>query len=88
MKKSIIQAIYYGENGIDQIKMTEEEKKYFSLFSDSYDQLLHSLTPQQIKLQQKMTDERERAFAEELEHCYCEGFKRGLLLGIECTDDE
>ena len=88
MRKSVIKAIFNGERGTaERMSMTEEEHNLMSVVSDTYDELLNALAPEQKKLHEKFIDARESAFCEELDNHYVEGFKLGLLIGIECMED-
>lgn len=88
MKKSVIKAIFNGERGNgQQIKTTEEEHRLAGVVSDTYDELIKRLSPEQLKFHETFNKAREYAFIEELDNNYVEGFKLGLLIGIECMED-
>lgn len=88
MKKSVIKEVFNGFRGTAELMaMTEEEHKLLSVASDTYDEFLKELTPKQKELHDKFIDARESASCEELDNYYVEGFKLGLLIGIECMDD-
>lgn len=53
MRKSVIKAIFNGERGTaERMSMTEEAHNLMSVVSDTYDELLNALTPEQKKLQE------------------------------------
>lgn len=88
MKKSAIKAVFHGERGNDQLMaMTEEEHKLACIVSDTYDELAKNLTPEQLKLHKSFEDARDDEFIEEIDNHYVEGFKLGLLIGIECMEE-
>ena len=88
MKKSIIRQLFNGQRGMANLmKMTDEEHRLISIVSDTYDELINELTPKQKELHDKFIDARDGACCEEADTHYVEGFKLGLLIGIECMEE-
>lgn len=88
MNKSIIKQIFNGFKGTaEQMRLTEQERILARDVSDAYDELKQRLTPEQLKFLNAFENAIEEEHIEELDHFYVEGFKLGLLIGIECMDE-
>lgn len=64
MKKSVIKAIFNGERGTaERMAMTEEEHKLMSVVSDTYDELLNALAPEQKNCRRNLLTREKVPFA-------------------------
>lgn len=89
MKKSVIKDIFHGFRGnVETMTRAPETKKYAGLVSDSYDELIKRLSPEILEYHQKFVDALESNFSEEVDFFFCEGFKLGLLIGLEVMESE
>ena len=87
MQRSIIREIFNGNRGSREImEMTNEQRELMSKVAESYSKLIKRLDPRQQKLHKEFIDAREEAFCDESDSIFIEGFKIGLLIGIECMD--
>lgn len=89
MKKSVIKDIFNGYRGCrDTMNMPKDfVKKNMGIVCDTYDELKEMLSPEVLILHQKFVDALEGNWSEELDFYFAEGFKLGLLIGIECIDN-
>lgn len=62
-------------------------RKNMNAVCDSYDELKENLSPQLLNLFQKHVDSLEDNWSDELDFYFVEGFKLGLLIGIECMEE-
>ena len=86
MKNSAIKDIFYGLRGqMDTMHMPKEHFEK-STVSDSYDELIAKLSPELLKLHEKFVNALEGDYSEEVDFYFIEGFKLGLLIGIECME--
>lgn len=87
MKKSTILDIFNGVRGQrDSIKLSEKNKKILVKVNESYGELEEKLSPELLKLHQKFVETLETCFSEDIDSYFIEGFKLGLLIGVECTE--
>ena len=88
MKKSLIEDIFYGRKGqYDTIKESKEYWKLNNKAAKLSEKLAESFTAKQKELFNKLNcivAEQESEAA--LTH-FAEGFKIGLLIGIECAEE-
>lgn len=84
MNKSVITEVFceFREN----IRLTEQGRKLLKQVSDAYNELSKRLSPEQFQLYNKLDDAIEEEHSEELDNYFTEGFRLGLLIGIECMD--
>ncbi len=88
MKKSIIKEVFYGNRGSsDSMRATDKELELIKNVLKAYEAMSKTFTNEQKQLYEKFIDAKETAFCEEAENYYVEGFKLGLLMGIECTEE-
>ena len=88
MNYLIIHDIYYGRRGTNEhIKTTDEYKELLSKFCDLYDKCKKCFSKKQMRLVDKLHDIKCSLSAESNKISYIEGFKIGLLIGIECFDN-
>lgn len=88
MEKSAIKDIFNGLRGHrETMKTTKENKEYLSIVCDTYDELKEKLSPEMLKLHEKLVDALENDWVEEVDFYFVEGFKLGLLIGIECSQE-
>lgn len=87
MKKSAIKDIFYGFRGhVETMKMPKDENKSISI-CNIYEELKEKLTPELLALHQKLVDTLENNWSEEIDFYFTEGFKLGILIGIECNEN-
>ena len=88
--KSAVKDIFYGIKG--HMETIHLPKEHFVIegetLSKTYDELHEKLSPDLLKLHQKFVDALEENYSEEVDFFYVEGFKLGLLIGIECAADK
>lgn len=81
---SILRELYYG-NIAEISRKTRFDIKKYKKAEKLYDQLKNNLSPENFKLLTEyleLYDERLDKFAEDK---YINGFKTGLLIGVECS---
>lgn len=85
--KSIIKQIFYGNKGhYETIKLTEKYKKMLNKVIIYDEKLRRGLTNKQLHLYQQTNDAIEELHNVSIDNHFVEGFKLGLLIGIECSD--
>jgi hypothetical protein len=88
MKKSVILDIFNGNRGhIETMKMPKDNSEKGDKLCNTYDELKEKLSPETYKLHEKFVDELSRDYNNEVDFYFAEGFKLGLLIGIECMED-
>ena len=90
MKKSVIKDIFNGFRGhYETLRMTrtEEYQKNTEIASDAYEELKKKLSPELFELHERLTEVSEKNACNELDFHFVEGFKLGLLIGIECMEE-
>ncbi len=87
-RKSAILQMFYGERGnVNLIKTDKEHKESSGKVSDYYKELSEKLKSTELsQLFQKFCDAYDGLSAAESTAFYVEGFKFGLLIGIEACD--
>ena len=85
MKNSAIRNAFY-EMG-QALRMNDKERGLWGAVAETYDAFEICLTPEQKELHDRFITAHESASAEEAFVQFSEGFKLGLLTGIECMDD-
>lgn len=88
MKKSIITELFNGNRGhIETMTMPKEHFDYsVKEVADAYEKMLEKLTPEQVDYLHKFERANLKSQSEEVDFYFCEGFKLGLLIGIEASD--
>lgn len=87
MKKSVILDIFHGVKGhMDTMTMPAGNKKNSKVVCDTYDDLKEKLSPELFKLHQRFVDALECDWSDEVDFFFAEGFKLGLLIGVECIE--
>lgn len=88
MKKSIIKDIYYGERGgCETIKESKEYWGFIEQAAKISGELTETLTEKQKELFKKLELAEMEIESETAVAHFAEGFKIGLLIGIECVED-
>ena len=88
MKKSVIRDIFKGFRGhIETMPKPEKDDANEKISCDIYDELKEKLTSEQLKLHQKFVDSIDFSWSEEVDFYFVQGFKLGLLIGIECMEE-
>ena len=87
--KSVIRDIFHGFKG--NMETMQLPKAHFDIsgkkLSNAYDELVAKLSPELLKLHQNFADALEDNYCEEIDFYFVEGFKLGILMGIECLQD-
>lgn len=87
MKNSIIEDIYFGRRGSDVVlKTTEKTKKLMNEAIEYEDSFKKVLSAEQLSLFERYISSVIDLKVEELCVHYTEGFKLGLLVGIQCAE--
>lgn len=86
MKKSAIKDIFHGFRGHIESMDIPTDKENLAIVSDTYDELKEKLSPELINLHQKLIDALEGNWSDEVDFYFAEGFKLGLLIGIESME--
>lgn len=87
--KSAIKDIFHGFRGhMDTMQMPKEHfevtgKKLCKIS----DEVKEKFSPESLKLHQKFVDMLQESNLEEIEFYFAEGFKLGLLIGLECIEN-
>jgi hypothetical protein len=88
MKKSVISDVFYGKIGNYQdIKPTEETKQLTDKIIECDELLRKNLSDELIVLYEKCISAIDEQNIEELRIHYVEGYKLGLLTGIEVCEE-
>ncbi len=88
MKKSMIREIFFGRRGnANNFNLTERESELLDIEGKIAEDLEEKLTPEQWELHEKFANAIRNELCEEITQHYIEGFKVGLLLGIECMEE-
>lgn len=84
MNKSVITEVFceFREN----IRLTEQGRKLMKNIDTAYCDLEKRLTDEQLKLFGAFEDAMHQQHSDELETYFINGFRLGLLIGIECMD--
>ncbi len=88
MKKSAIRGIFNGNRGhMETMSNAIACQELTNELCDSYDKLLAALSPDVLKIHDKYRAALESLHVEDIDFYFAEGFKLGLLVGIECMED-
>lgn len=83
--KSAIVDIFHGIRG--HIETMPLPNDYFNNSNDDlYDELKNKLTPELLSLHEKVVDIIHTDHCKETDFYFAQGFKLGLLIGLECAD--
>lgn len=89
MKNSAILDILNGVKGNrETFSMPLKERQALNTVCDAYDELKKQLSPEQFSLHEKFVAALEKCHYEETGLYFAEGFKLGLLIGVESTETE
>lgn len=88
MKKSAIKDIFNGTRGdMETMKMPQKRNENLDIVCDYIDELKEKLSPELFALHENVINGLESNFIEEVNFYFVEGFKLGLLIGVECMED-
>jgi|GEM_PF-2468427 hypothetical protein len=89
MKKSAIRDIFNGKRGDcgTMYDGSREARELADKLSDAYDLLVKKLSPETMEYHKKYLDALESSHIEEVDFYFVEGFKLGLSVGIEATEE-
>lgn len=89
MKKSVIKDIFYGFRGHRETMNMPKDiiNDNMSIVCDTYDELKEKISPELLNLHQKLVDSLENEWSEEVDFYFAEGFKLGVLIGVECMEE-
>lgn len=82
-KNIIVDYLLHGELDLKMSRATDESVRLIGIVSDAYDALLAVLTDEQKALLEKFKSALEDHQCEEVDHFFAEGFKAGVLMGLE-----
>ena len=86
--KSIIKDIFYGNNTcFESMKMPESYFKKYDIFYNLLEEFKTTLNKEQNEMLNKILDANSDVDLESSEIYYKEGFKFGLLIGVECSEN-
>ncbi len=89
MKKSVIKDIFYGKKGYREvIQPPQKDMENLELICELEDKIKSKFSPEQLDLHNKFVDAIEKNCCDEVDFYFVEGFKLGLLVGIEAMEDE
>ena len=81
--------MFYGERGkIDTIKLTDDQRTALSKVTATDAALRKALNPEQIKLYEDALDSLENLHSISASNCYAEGFRFGVLIGIDVATEQ
>jgi hypothetical protein len=86
MKKSIISEMYYGRRRGDEMGRSEQYEILYNNQQICEEALLKNFLPEQITQYEKCQEAAVLLLAEECRAHYVEGFRLGVLVGIECAE--
>lgn len=87
--KSILEEIFVkGEVRLGLIKPSKAEQLALDKVIEAEEELRKMLSPEQKELFKKFDDARGNMNYEAVVNCFIKGIKIGLMLGIECAQDE
>jgi hypothetical protein len=89
MTKSAIRDILYGYRGHHEtikVPRGEEYQRNIEILSDTYDELREKLSVEVFKVLERFTTAKDDIQCEESGCYFTEGFKLGILVGIECGE--
>ncbi|MDE7379729.1 MAG: hypothetical protein K2N14_01635 [Clostridia bacterium] len=89
--KTAVLQMFYGENGnADNLRCTHEEIELLEIVESNYDLLCEKLKPQKElwELFLKYKESLEKLQLLEADCYYAEGFKFGLLIGVEAGESK
>ncbi|MDE6558114.1 MAG: hypothetical protein K2K39_03300 [Clostridia bacterium] len=90
-EKSAIMQIFYGQRGsADKLKSTPEYRENLRMVNNYYEKLCEILKdmPEALALLEKFNEYSGEVNASEVDGYYLEGFKFGLLIGIEAGESK
>lgn len=82
-KNIIVDYLLHGELDLKMSRATDECVRLIGIVSDAYDALLAALTEEQKVLLEKFKSALEDHQCEEVDNFFAEGFKAGMLVGME-----
>ena len=89
--KSVIRQMFYAQRGdCEHVKSSHEYIELIGIVDELYDKLCEKIktTPEIWELFLKYKDSLENAHIEQIDNFYEEGFKFGLLMGIEAGESK
>ena len=89
--KSAILQMFYGQNGnVNSLKSFPKQDKLTDAVENNYCLLCEKLKPQAelLELFEKYVESLENYYDCEIDNIYAEGFKFGLLVGIEAGESK
>ena len=87
MKKSAILGIFNGARGHIESMPRPKPHKNGETVCAAHDELKEKLNPELFALHEKLFDALESDYNDEIDFYFVEGFKLGLLIGIECVEE-
>ena len=85
--ESVIKDIFHGFMGhIETMQMPKEHFKNGKKLCDIQEELQGTFSPAMWELHRRLVDLFEENYTEEVDFYFVEGFKLGLLMGIECPE--
>lgn len=88
MKKSAIRDIFNGLKGHrETMNMPDYDKGNMEIVCNAYDELKEKMSPELFSLHRKLVDALEENWCEEVDFHFVEGFKLGILIGMECMEE-
>lgn len=90
-QKSAVLQMFYGQRGKgDKVKCVTEYREYADKAEEYYQALCKKLKgmPEALELLSNYIEWQERMYVVEIDSNYAEGFKFGLLIGIEASESK
>ncbi len=85
---SVLEEIYFGRPGISEtIEISKGYKQEFEKFDILCEQINNNLSDEYKKIFIELNDGLSAVLTENSLMFFKEGFKKGLLIGIECTSN-
>lgn len=85
---SVLEEIYFGRPGISEtIELSKGYKQEFKKFDKLWEQINNNLSDEDKKIFIELNDGLSAVLTENALMFFKEGFKKGLLIGIECTSN-
>ena len=85
---SVLEEIYFGRPGISEtIELSKGYKQEFKKFDKLWEQINNNLSDEDKKVFIELNDGLSAVLTENALMFFKEGFKKGLLIGIECASN-
>ncbi len=85
MKNSVIQEFRTFR---ETLRKSNFNEKNHNLICQLYDKLKKQLSKEQLEIHERLIGAIEKNFCDEVDFYFAKGFKLGLLIGVECFEED